>query len=76
MLSAHQITKNYGIYTVLQDITFSINAGERVGLPDLLTFAIFPYFYSQKPGIRDTKGRRGWATEAALAVVNRSFPGH
>jgi ATP-binding cassette subfamily F protein 3 len=32
MLSAHQITKTYGLHTVLQDITFSISAGERLGL--------------------------------------------
>jgi len=32
MLSAHQITKTYGIHTVLQDITFSINPGDRLGL--------------------------------------------
>ena len=32
MLSAHHITKTYGIHTVLQDITFSLNAGERLGL--------------------------------------------
>ena len=32
MLSAHQISKTYGIHTVLQDITFSINPGDRLGL--------------------------------------------
>lgn len=32
MLSVHHITKTYGIHTVLQDITFSVSAGERVGL--------------------------------------------
>jgi ATP-binding cassette subfamily F protein 3 len=32
MLSAHQITKTYGLHTVLQDITISISAGERLGL--------------------------------------------
>ena len=32
MLSAHHITKSYGIHTVLQDITFSISAGNRLGL--------------------------------------------
>ena len=32
MLSTHAINKSYGIQTVLQNITFSINAGERVGL--------------------------------------------
>ena len=32
MLSAHQITKTYGIHTVLQDITFSLNPGDRLGL--------------------------------------------
>jgi len=32
MLSAHQISKTYGIHTVLQDITFSISNGERLGL--------------------------------------------
>jgi len=32
MLTAHQLTKSYGLQTVLQDITFSISAGERLGL--------------------------------------------
>ncbi len=32
MLSAHSIVKTYGIHTVLQDITFSINPGDRLGL--------------------------------------------
>jgi ATP-binding cassette, subfamily F, member 3 len=32
MLSAHQITKTYGIHTVLQDITFNINPTDRLGL--------------------------------------------
>jgi len=32
MLSAHSITKTYGLHTVLQDITFSISAGNRLGL--------------------------------------------
>ncbi len=32
MLSVHHITKSYGIHTVLDDITFNISRGERVGL--------------------------------------------
>jgi ATP-binding cassette subfamily F protein 3 len=32
MLSAHHLTKSYGIHTVLQDITFDISTGERLGL--------------------------------------------
>jgi ATP-binding cassette, subfamily F, member 3 len=32
MLSAHHITKTYGIHTVLENITFNISAGERLGL--------------------------------------------
>ncbi len=32
MLSVHHITKSYGIHTVLNDITFNISRGERVGL--------------------------------------------
>jgi len=32
MLTTHQISKNYGIHTVIQNITFSINTGERIGL--------------------------------------------
>jgi ATP-binding cassette, subfamily F, member 3 len=32
MLSAHHINKTYGLHTVLQDITFNISAGERLGL--------------------------------------------
>jgi len=32
MLTAHQLTKSYDLHTVLQNITFSISAGERLGL--------------------------------------------
>ncbi len=32
MLSAHHITKAYGLHTVLQDITLNILAGDRLGL--------------------------------------------
>jgi len=32
MLSAHHIFKTYGIHTVLHDITFTVNARDRVGL--------------------------------------------
>jgi ATP-binding cassette, subfamily F, member 3 len=32
MLTAHHITKSYGIQTILQDISFSIKPNERVGL--------------------------------------------
>jgi ATP-binding cassette subfamily F protein 3 len=32
MLTAHHITKTYGLDTVLQDITFSLSPGERLGL--------------------------------------------
>jgi ATP-binding cassette subfamily F protein 3 len=32
MLTAHHISKTYGIQTILQDVSFSISAGERVGL--------------------------------------------
>ena len=32
MLSAHHISKTYGIQSILQDITLSISAGERAGL--------------------------------------------
>ncbi len=32
MLSAHQLSKTYGIQTVLQDITISLNSGDRIGL--------------------------------------------
>ena len=32
MLSAHEISKNFDIHTILKDITFSISPGERVGL--------------------------------------------
>jgi ATP-binding cassette subfamily F protein 3 len=32
MLSAHHINKTYGTHTVLQDITFNISSGERLGL--------------------------------------------
>jgi ATP-binding cassette subfamily F protein 3 len=32
MLSSHQISKSYGVHTVLNNITFSINTGDRIGL--------------------------------------------
>ena len=32
MLTAHHLTKSYGIHAVLQDISFSVSAGERIGL--------------------------------------------
>ena len=32
MLTAHHLTKSYGIHTVLNDVSFSVSAGERVGL--------------------------------------------
>ena len=32
MLSVHHLNKSYGIQTVLQDITFNISAGEKIGL--------------------------------------------
>ncbi len=32
MLTAHHLKKSYGIHTILQDISFSISAGERIGL--------------------------------------------
>ncbi len=32
MLSAHHLTKFYGLHRVLQDVTFSISAGEHIGL--------------------------------------------
>ncbi len=31
-LTAHQITKSFGLHPILKDITFSVNPGERVGL--------------------------------------------
>ena len=32
MLTAHKLSKSYGLSPILNDITFSINAGDRVGL--------------------------------------------
>jgi ATP-binding cassette subfamily F protein 3 len=32
MLSAHHLTKSYGLLTVLNDVTFNISAGDRLGL--------------------------------------------
>ncbi len=32
MLTAHQISKAYGLNSVLKNISFSINSGDRVGL--------------------------------------------
>jgi ATP-binding cassette subfamily F protein 3 len=32
MLTAHHLTKSYGIHTILQDISFSVSSGDRAGL--------------------------------------------
>ena len=32
MLTAHQLSKSFGVQTLFHDVTFSINRGERVGL--------------------------------------------
>jgi ATPase subunit of ABC transporter with duplicated ATPase domains len=32
MLTAHQISKSFGIKPLLKDITFNINKGDRIGL--------------------------------------------
>ncbi|HBY08927.1 MAG TPA: hypothetical protein DEH22_14540, partial [Chloroflexi bacterium] len=32
MLTAHQISKSYNIHKILEDVSFSVNPGERVGL--------------------------------------------
>jgi ATP-binding cassette subfamily F protein 3 len=32
MLTVHSITKSYGVHAILKDISFSVNAGEHVGL--------------------------------------------
>jgi ATP-binding cassette, subfamily F, member 3 len=32
MLTVHHVSKSYGLETILNDITFSLNAGERLGL--------------------------------------------
>jgi ATPase subunit of ABC transporter with duplicated ATPase domains len=32
MLTAHQVSKSYGINSILEGISFSINPGERLGL--------------------------------------------
>ena len=32
MLTAHSLSKSYGIETIFQDVTFTLNAGERLGL--------------------------------------------
>ncbi len=32
MLTAHHLTKSYGIQPILQDISFSVSSGERIGL--------------------------------------------
>ncbi|MCJ7661944.1 MAG: ATP-binding cassette domain-containing protein [Anaerolineales bacterium] len=32
MLTAHHISKSYNIHTILEDISFSINSGDRIGL--------------------------------------------
>ncbi len=32
MLTAHRISKSYDLNSILQDVSFSVNAGERVGL--------------------------------------------
>jgi ATP-binding cassette subfamily F protein 3 len=32
MLSIHQLSKSFGVETILSQISFTVNAGERVGL--------------------------------------------
>ena len=32
MLTAHHITKSYGIQTILKDVSFTINPADRLGL--------------------------------------------
>ena len=32
MLTVHHVSKSYGTQPILRDISFSINAGERIGL--------------------------------------------
>src|SRR5688572_8526521 len=32
MLTAHHLTKSYGIHTVLQGVSFNVSAGQRLGL--------------------------------------------
>ncbi|MBI1802077.1 MAG: ABC-F family ATP-binding cassette domain-containing protein, partial [Chloroflexi bacterium] len=32
MLTAHHLTKSFGVEPILDEVTFSISAGERVGL--------------------------------------------
>lgn len=32
MLTAHHLTKSYGAHAVLQDVSFNVSAGERIGL--------------------------------------------
>ena len=32
MLTAHHISKSYNIHTILEDISFIINSGDRIGL--------------------------------------------
>jgi len=32
MLQVHQVSKSYGVQTILEEVTFSINPGDRVGL--------------------------------------------
>ena len=32
MLTAHRISKSFGVETILDQVTFSLNSGERVGL--------------------------------------------
>ena len=32
MLSCNNVTKNFGVDTILEDISFSVNEGDKVGI--------------------------------------------
>ena len=89
MLSAHHITKTYGIHTVLQDITFSINPGDRLGLigPNgcgkttllrILTGQEKPEFRQRgahtPPGLRIGYLPQGFELDPALTIAEACAP--
>jgi len=89
MLTAHHLSKSYGIHTVLQDISFSVSDGDRLGLigPNgcgkstllhLLAGLESPdsgTIARTRPGVRIGYLPQGFELDPALTVAEASAPG-